>query len=312
MASIVYVRQPDSRALAWATTSGQTLGFQHCSLSNLILLFISTGSLDMGTKQKKSIQFIVVSDPTNATSTNSLQKAHSHAARIAHARVRLERTAGYNARKSYKADVSVEDQGRHKSKSGPAPRLQLQLRSVPSLLGSLSADRRDPFNSFVTGLSHIECFLLDHCRPLLPRSPNCMRLTFYADAQVVVPTLNIQCRNLTNLGESAERMLREWVRLALTDTVVLQGILLAACRHLIERGYQAWKFEELAAGYKVRCVRDVIDAIGRKDPDMDVTFAKIFTLANDEVRLLMVGEGGRKLTIEHRSGLGIWICSDGM
>ncbi|KAL5374909.1 hypothetical protein DPSP01_011578 [Paraphaeosphaeria sporulosa] len=112
-----------------------------------------------------------------------------------------------------------------------------------------------------------------------------MQLTFHSDAQVVVPTLNIQCRSLKNLGESAERMLREWVHLALTDAVVLQGVLLAACRHLIGRGYQAWKFEELAAGYKVRCVRDVIDAIESKDMDMDVTFAKIFTLSNDEIWL---------------------------
>ncbi|KAF2449261.1 hypothetical protein P171DRAFT_516997 [Karstenula rhodostoma CBS 690.94] len=221
----------------------------------------------MGTRQKRNIQFIVVSDPTNATSTNSPQKAHSHAARIAHARTRLARTAEYNARRSYKADVPVDDKDRYQSKSGSATRLQLQLRSVPSPLRSMSADRRDPFNSSATDLSPIECFLLDHY------------------AQVVVPTLNIQCRNLKDLGESTERMLREWVRLALTDAVILQGILLAACRHLIERGYQVWRFEELAAGYKVRCLRDVIDAIGSEDLDMDVTFARIFTLANDEIWL---------------------------
>jgi hypothetical protein len=110
-----------------------------------------------------------------------------------------------------------------------------------------------------------------------------MQLTPFPDAQVVVPALNIQCTNLKNLGETAERMLREWVQFSLTDHVFLQGILLAACRHLIGRGYHAWRFEELAAGYKVQCVRAVIDAIGKTDLDINATFAKIFTLANDEV-----------------------------
>jgi hypothetical protein len=110
-----------------------------------------------------------------------------------------------------------------------------------------------------------------------------MQLTPWPDIQVVVPTLNIQCINLRDQGETVERMLREWVHFSLTDVVFLQGILLAACRHLIGQGHHAWRLEELAAGYKVQCVRAVIDAIGRKDLDMDATFAKIFMLATDEV-----------------------------
>jgi hypothetical protein len=116
----------------------------------------------MGIRQKRNIQFIVVSDPANANSIGSLQKARSHAARIAHARTRIARTAVYNSRKSHKAETPVHGQDRHGDARESVTRLQ--LRPLHSPLGRMSADRRDPFDSFAANLSPTECFLLDHCK----------------------------------------------------------------------------------------------------------------------------------------------------
>ena len=79
-------------------------------------------------------------------------------------------------------------------------------------------------------------------------------------------------------------MLREWVHFSLANPGFLQGILLSACRHLVDREYHAEHFMAAAATYKIKCVRAVINAINSPDFDRDSTFASIFVLAFDEVR----------------------------
>lgn len=104
-----------------------------------------------------------------------------------------------------------------------------------------------------------------------------------SDAQVVVPDLNKYCNVLQNTGETAERMLREWVTHSLTNYGALQGIFLSACRHLIDRDHHRQHFLELAARYKIECVRAVINDINSTKQDRDSTFANVFILAFDEV-----------------------------
>lgn len=79
-------------------------------------------------------------------------------------------------------------------------------------------------------------------------------------------------------------MLQEWVHFSLANPGFLHGILLSACRHLIDRGYHAQHFMAVAATYKINCVRTVINAINSPHFDRDSTFASIFILAFDEVR----------------------------
>lgn len=99
----------------------------------------------------------------------------------------------------------------------------------------------------------------------------------------MVPDLNKYCDVLKDTGETAERMLREWVTHSLTNYGGLQGIFLSACRHLVDRNYHKEHFSELAAKYKIECVRAVINDISSTKQDRDSTFANVFILAFDEV-----------------------------
>jgi hypothetical protein len=161
-------RDTDSRALLM--TYRHKLDKRQAAKVAASTLFITLsrtlGCFSMGNRQKRNIQFIVVSDPANANSIVSLQKARSHAARIAHARTRLARTVEYNSHKLPQAEIPIRGQDRNGDSREPVTRLQ--LRSSHSPLGGMSAGRRDPFDSFAANLNPTERFLLDHCKLLLP------------------------------------------------------------------------------------------------------------------------------------------------
>lgn len=81
-----------------------------------------------------------------------------------------------------------------------------------------------------------------------------------------------------------ERMAKEWVRLALSDLGFLNGIFLAACRHLSENHRQQQFFKQLAIQYKLACVQALNNAISVETSSVsDPTVAKVLVLAWDEV-----------------------------
>lgn len=83
-----------------------------------------------------------------------------------------------------------------------------------------------------------------------------------------------------------ERMTRAWVPLALTDEGLIDALLLAACRHLFDHCQQSQQqqFTQLAAHYKLACVRSLREAISAELFFRDATVTKAIMLAYDEVR----------------------------
>lgn len=127
----------------------------------------------MPPNEPREIQFINLSHPAEAAATESQRRAHSHAARAAHARTRRLRTMEYRAHKA----TQHADDGRGSNAEGigeqllvnkdavsAAPKaVQLQTALVPGPANLLASDRTDPFVSFARPLKPFELFLLDHC-----------------------------------------------------------------------------------------------------------------------------------------------------
>lgn len=118
------------------------------------------------------IQFIV-SAYSRDTSAKEQQKAHSHAARAAHARARRLRTIEYQASKAGQQPETPREVKDLETTTKGCDILALKADEtegtvLPSLLNLLSSDRRDPFSCFARDFEPIEHFLLDHCEFLLP------------------------------------------------------------------------------------------------------------------------------------------------
>ncbi|KAJ5223809.1 hypothetical protein N7468_008351 [Penicillium chermesinum] len=104
-----------------------------------------------------SIQFVLsVPHPGGTVGITDAQRraAHSHAARIRHAKARRSRTIHHQAQKR---DTSQNLEG---VKGGTDPQKDtIDLR----ICRALSAGRKDPFMSFALLLSPLEHWLFDHC-----------------------------------------------------------------------------------------------------------------------------------------------------
>lgn len=83
-------------------------------------------------------------------------------------------------------------------------------------------------------------------------------------------------------------MTREWVRLTLTNVGALDGVFLAACRHLLSNqpDQQQQLYTQLAFQYKLSSVRALREAISIETSSLisDSTVAIGIMLAYDEVR----------------------------
>ncbi|RAK90810.1 hypothetical protein BO79DRAFT_169836 [Aspergillus costaricaensis CBS 115574] len=194
-----------------------------------------------------------------ATLTESQQRiTRSHAARSAHARVRHRRMTEYQAQKRGRRDT-------RDSVFSIYPSFRDSVS--PGVVTILSADRRDPFHCFARGLNSLEHFLFDHY------------------VSVVIP--------LMRCNESAiffaQRMIRLWVPTAITESSLLDIILLAACRHLsiaYGQGSQEQQriFQQLTLQYKSQSLHALRHAISAEMPLLsDSTVAKAIMLAYDEL-----------------------------
>ncbi|KAI1616957.1 hypothetical protein EDD36DRAFT_430329 [Exophiala viscosa] len=199
------------------------------------------------------LHFVDLSRSYDAASEKRQRRAaRSHAARAAHAKARRLLTIQYQVQKEQSEidKLSTPDNGED---SVAAPR-------IPKLL---PAGRIDPFTSFARPFKPFEHFLFDH----------------YMTA--VVPLM--RCNDLA--AYYVDRMTRAWVPLALTDEGLTCALLLAACRHLFDHCQQSQQqhFLQLAAQYKLACVRSLREAISTDLFFGDATITKAVMLAYDEL-----------------------------
>lgn len=100
--------------------------------------------------------------------------------------------------------------------------------------------------------------------------------------------MNIHCNKLQDPTKYMDLMTREWVRLTLTSTGSLNGVFLAACRHLLksQQQYQQQYYTQLVIQYKLFCVQALRESILFEMSSLisDSTFAIGVLLAYDEVR----------------------------
>jgi len=121
-----------------------------------------------------SIQFINKSSLDNDLTVEDQRRAHSHAARAAHAKARRLATIQYQSSKATQVEDSnhAVNERRITVKSNrhailnAAKSNTTEQPALPSPLNPLPSDRRDPFESFVRPLKRGEHFLLDYCKSL--------------------------------------------------------------------------------------------------------------------------------------------------
>ncbi|PYH76627.1 hypothetical protein BO82DRAFT_295728 [Aspergillus uvarum CBS 121591] len=206
----------------------------------------------------REVPFIISTfHPTKATESQR-RIALSHAARSAHAKARRLRTLQYQAQKKqeYHASLSRETQG-------------LPITALDTFL---PAGRTDPFISFARVLDPTEQFLFDHY------------------VKVVIPLM--RCNETQVLF--SQRMNSLWVPVAITESSLLDIVLLASSRHLSccypqQQQEKQRFFTQLTLQYKSQSLQSLRRAISAEVPALDdTTVAKAIMLAYDEARPLYV------------------------
>ncbi|GAB1312091.1 hypothetical protein MFIFM68171_02301 [Madurella fahalii] len=188
------------------------------------------------------MEFITIVHPSQKNSPRLRRRAHSHAARAAHARARRIRVAGHIAAESTsQKDASSTPPNATVS---PARNLSRHLGLPSSVPASISgAFEHEPLASFLRSLTPREHYLFD----------------FYI--QVVTPDLCDRCPVLNVLGGENRQIRDNWAILSSTNLDMLKGSLLSACRWL-SIVQQETEYAKLAIQYKLRLVRDLQETIG--------------------------------------------------
>jgi hypothetical protein len=98
--------------------------------------------------------------------------------------------------------------------------------------------------------------------------------------------MNVHCNKLVEPTRYVNLMTSEWVRLALIDGGSLDGIFLAACRHLM-RNRQPQHYTQLALQYKLSCVQALRKSLLAEATSLisDSTISIGVFLCYDEVRI---------------------------
>lgn len=119
-------------------------------------------------------EFITVSHPAQGASNNLKRRAHSHAARVAHARARRHRVAEYMNEKDTVEQKAQREATNHGSQNQTQTRdvlchqcnLGLVGRDKTTFLAKRAisdAFEHEPFARFMESLSPREHFMLNHC-----------------------------------------------------------------------------------------------------------------------------------------------------
>lgn len=117
------------------------------------------------------MEFITVSH-SSGSSTNSQRRAHSHAARVAHARARKRRVDEYQREKQLSNQSQYADTQKPKNVSHlDVSYYQLHMHMSVALYGTLPTIPRElpgafqeaPLNSFLNSLTQREHYMFNHC-----------------------------------------------------------------------------------------------------------------------------------------------------
>ncbi|KAH6963131.1 hypothetical protein DER45DRAFT_552516 [Fusarium avenaceum] len=176
------------------------------------------------------MDFVIVSKPGQRASAKTTRRAHSHAARVAHARARKQRMAEY-----------VKDKAlSHHHLPDSVPQIDdPKTRNVEATLTRCSIPD--------TLAGNFECDQIIHFRQLLsPRE----RFIFNHYTQVVLPFLISDCAMAWGLKDKVMDVGSYWMFFNSSDPIILRGSLLVACRHLSLVGLQD-EYAQLATRYKL-------------------------------------------------------------
>ncbi|KPM38265.1 hypothetical protein AK830_g8296 [Neonectria ditissima] len=213
------------------------------------------------------MEFIPASHPARTTSTELKRQAHSHAARVAHARARRLRVANYMHEKGTAGETSSRKASGDQQHYHALVIQDKMKTSVPKVIPG--AFEHEPMTSFKKSLTFQERFMLDHY------------------IKVVMPYLNNYCPVLQHLGEWHKSMRNNWILHSSTDVDLLRGFLLGACRHLSMVNSEE-KFAEIAVQYKLSYVKSLRETISTQSPSSKrIAVTKALVLAFDEI---MVGD----------------------
>ncbi|KAJ5833404.1 transcriptional regulator family: Fungal Specific TF [Penicillium riverlandense] len=219
--------------------------------------------------KRSEFQFIHTSQPgvPGVASAEKQRLVHSHAARAAHAKARRQRLVEYRA---IKTRSGSEDERQPFSTAAA----ETAIAVIPSPLGFLGSDRRDPFASFARRLNPIEDFLLDY---------------YMAN---VVPCSNLQRCQISHPESRTQHLNKQFIQLAATNASSLNGLFLVTCRHLSQcLPHKGPYFIQLALQYKIACARSLMEAIsssGMRSPISDSTLVLALFLAHDDI---LIGDG---------------------
>ncbi|KAI0447480.1 hypothetical protein F4803DRAFT_574686 [Xylaria telfairii] len=223
----------------------------------------------------RQFQFVTVSNPTEAPSSESKKLAYSHAFRQAHARRRRERT------EKYRKEIA----------SVPVNRVfTVPEGAVPSPLRQVLNSNKDLFSCLARPLSSVEYFLLNHY------------------VHVIVPFTIGHCGLFDYPGDHKTQLLREWVGLAITDdALMIAAVLLSTCRYILHVQPGNLIFVQLALQYKQICLGTLRQEMSNTStPVNTMTVAKALALAVDEVTA-----GEHNIARKHLKGVVAMVDSRG-
>ncbi|KAL2849805.1 hypothetical protein BJX68DRAFT_237816, partial [Aspergillus pseudodeflectus] len=228
-------------------------------------------------------QFVTVSNPTEAPSSESKKVAYSHAFRQAHAQRRRRQ------REEYTRDTH---------RSVPANKVPTAFEeAISSPLSQAFNSNKDLFSSLARPLSSVEYCLLNHY------------------VHVIVPLTTGHCSLFDYPGDHKTQLLREWVGLAVADdTLMVAAVLLSTCRYILQfQQPDNLVFARLALQYKQICLHTLRQEVVNMSidncsaaPVSTMTVAKALALALDEVAL---GEHG--IARKHLRGVVAMVDSRG-
>lgn len=102
--------------------------------------------------------------------------------------------------------------------------------------------------------------------------------------RIIVPHSAVHCGLFDYKGDHLQRILRDWVGLAITNKDFLEtGVLLSACQNLLRSNPGDLVLTRMALQYKQRGLQTLRQALS--EPVRILTVALALSLALDEVRL---------------------------
>ncbi|KAL6694175.1 hypothetical protein J3F84DRAFT_378774 [Trichoderma pleuroticola] len=242
---------------------------------------------------ESKLEFIVLSHPSQGSSSKLQRRAYAHAARVSHARVRHARKAANQAN-----NVELSIPHAKKSQAGEATERrdnclvdvvpERHHAVIPDPVDQLTSSRRDPFGCFARPLSPLEHYLFDHYITIVT--------TQYGSKCVILKDPSIHHHQLRI----------SWIQLAISNVDLLSTTFLSTCRHL-HQIYQKGEYIALATQYRILCIRAIREAIDAGNCSArDSIIATIISLTLDEIQA-----GNIAASRQHVRGLAEIVYSSG-